>query len=121
MAGLDKDRHLANHLNVTAVFKALADPTRRQVLQLLRSGPKSAGELADHFPVSKPTMSAHFAVLREAGLVDSDKQGKTLMYRLKMSVLEEALMEFSGLLGLDLSQRAEKTPRSATLRKASTK
>jgi DNA-binding transcriptional ArsR family regulator len=106
---------------VTAVFKALADPTRRQVLQLLRQGPKSAGELADHFPVSKPTMSAHFAVLREAGLVDSDKQGKTLMYRLKMSVLEEALMEFSGLLGLDLSQRAEKTSRSATLRKASTK
>ena len=106
---------------MTAVFKALADPTRRQVLQLLRQGPKSAGELADHFPVSKPTMSAHFAVLREAGLVDSDKQGKTLMYRLKMSVLEEALMEFSGLLGLDLSQRAEKTSRSATLRKASTK
>jgi DNA-binding transcriptional ArsR family regulator len=106
---------------VTAVFKALADPTRRQVLQLLRRGPKSAGELADHFPVSKPTMSAHFGVLREAGLVDSDRQGKTLMYRLKMSVLEEALMEFSGLLGLDLSQRAEKGPRPATLRKASTK
>jgi len=103
------------------VFKALADPTRRQVLQLLRQGPKSAGELADHFPVSKPTMSAHFAVLREAGLVDSDKQGKTLMYRLKMSVLEEALMEFSGLLGLDLSQRREKSARPATLRKASTK
>ena len=106
---------------MTTVFKALADPTRRQVLQLLRQGPKSAGELADHFPVSKPTMSAHFAVLREAGLVDSDKQGKTLMYRLKMSVLEEALMEFSGLLGLDLSQRAEKASRPAALRKASTK
>jgi len=106
---------------VTAVFKALADPTRRQVLQLLRQGPKSAGELADQFPVSKPTMSAHFAVLREAGLVDSEKQGKNLMYRLKMSVLEEALMEFSGLLGLDLSQRAEKTPRPAPLRKAPTK
>ena len=103
------------------MFKALADPTRRQVLQLLRQGPKSAGELADQFPVSKPTMSAHFAVLREAGLVDSEKQGKNLMYRLKMSVLEEALMEFSGLLGLDLSQRAEKTSRPAPLRKASTK
>ena len=106
---------------MSKVFKALADPTRRQVLQLLRQGPKSAGELADQFPVSKPTMSAHFAVLREAGLVDSDKQGKTLMYRLKMSVLEEALMEFSGLLGLDLSRRSDKTPEAATLRKASTK
>ena len=106
---------------MNAVFKALADPTRRQVLQLLRQGPKSAGELAEHFPVSKPTMSAHFAVLREAGLVDSSKQGRAIVYRLKMSVLEEALMEFSGLLGLDLSQRADKTSPSAALRKASTK
>ena len=68
---------------MSTVFKALADPTRRHVLQLLRQGPKSAGELAEHFPVSKPTMSAHFAVLREAGLVDSDKQGKAVMYRLR--------------------------------------
>jgi DNA-binding transcriptional ArsR family regulator len=108
---------------VSSVFKALADPTRRQVLQLLRQGPKSAGELADHFPVSKPTMSAHFAVLREAGLVDSRKQGKAIIYRLRMSVLEEALMEFSQLLGLDLSQRAEKVSARAipTLRKGITK
>jgi DNA-binding transcriptional ArsR family regulator len=121
IAPLDTSRYLANHLNVSNVFKALADPTRRQVLHLLRQGPKSAGELSDHFPVSKPTMSAHFAVLREAGLVDSDKQGKTIMYRLKMSVLEEALMEFSGLLGLDLSKRASGAPTAAPLRKASLK
>lgn len=89
------------------MFKALADPTRRQVLQMLREGPKSAGELAEHFPVSKPTMSAHFAVLREAGLVDSAKQGKTVIYRLRMSVLEEALMEFSRLLGLNLGHRTK--------------
>ena len=103
------------------MFKALADPTRRHVLQLLRQGPKSAGELSEHFPVSKPTMSAHFNVLREAGLVDSDKQGKTIMYRLKMSVLEEALMEFSELLGLNLGQRAESASDHAPLRKAPTK
>lgn len=89
------------------VFKALADPTRRQVLQLLREGPKSAGELADHFPVSKPTMSAHFAVLREAGLVQSEKHGKGVIYRLRMSVLEEALLEFTRLFGLDLTARTE--------------
>jgi DNA-binding transcriptional ArsR family regulator len=118
---LDKNRQLANHLNVSTVFKALADPTRRQVLQLLRQGPKSAGELAEYFPVSKPTMSAHFAVLREAGLVDSAKQGKAIIYRLKMSVLEEALMEFSELLGLNLAQRAGRTSGHATLRKASAK
>ncbi len=55
------------------VFKALSDPTRRQVLEMLRHGPKSAGELADAFDVSKPTMSAHFAVLREAGLVTIER------------------------------------------------
>jgi DNA-binding transcriptional ArsR family regulator len=93
---------------VNTVFKAIADPTRRQVLHLLRRGPRSAGELADHFPVSKPTMSAHFAVLREAGLIDSHKQGKAVIYRLRMSVLEEALMEFSGLLGLNLRKATTK-------------
>ncbi len=98
---------------MSIVFKALADPTRRRVLQLLREGPKSAGDLADHFPVSKPTMSAHFAVLREAGLVQSDKHGKAIIYRLKMSVLEEALMEFSQLLRLDLTQRTETAPIAA--------
>ena len=118
---LDKNRQLANHLNVSTVFKALADPTRRQVLQLLRQGPKSAGELAESFPVSKPTMSAHFAVLRAAGLVDSAKQGKAIIYRLKMSVLEEALMEFSQLLGLNLAQRAGKASGGALLRKAPNK
>ncbi|MGH9176845.1 MAG: autorepressor SdpR family transcription factor [Vicinamibacterales bacterium] len=90
-----------------SVFKALSDPTRRCVLQLLRQGPKSAGELAEQFPVSKPTMSAHFAVLREAGLVQSDKHGKAIIYQLRMSVLEEALMEFTQLLGLDLTHRAD--------------
>ena len=102
---------------MSTVFKALADPTRRRVLQLLRQGPKSAGELAEHFPVSKPTMSAHFAVLREAGLVDSEKHGKALIYRLKMSVLEEALMEFTQLLGLNLTQRAKASSARAALRK----
>ena len=105
---------------MSTVFKALADPTRRSVLQLLRQGPKSAGELAEHFPVSKPTMSAHFAVLREAGLVDSEKRGKAIIYRLRMSVLEEALMEFTQLLGLNLTQRAKSSSARAVLRKGTT-
>ena len=81
---------------MNAVFKALSDPTRRHVLELLRDRPMTAGELADHFPVSKPTMSAHFAVLREANLVDVQKDGKALIYRLKLSVLEDALLGFVG-------------------------
>ena len=83
---------------MNAVFKALSDPTRRHVLELLRNGPMSAGDLADHFPVSKPTMSAHFAILREADLVDVQKLGKAVIYRLKLSVLEEALLGFVGAL-----------------------
>lgn len=79
------------------IFKALADPTRRKVLELLRERPMTAGELSDHFPVSRPTMSAHFAVLREADLIDSLKIGTTITYQLKLSVLEDALLGFARL------------------------
>ncbi|MBO9624429.1 MAG: winged helix-turn-helix transcriptional regulator [Sphingomonas sp.] len=85
---------------MTQVFKALSDPTRRRVLQLLRNGPMSAGELCAHFDVSKPTMSAHFAVLREADLVHAEKAGKSVLYHLKLSVLEEALLGFAHSFGL---------------------
>jgi DNA-binding transcriptional ArsR family regulator len=85
---------------MSRVFKALSDPTRRRVLQLLRAGPMSAGDLADQFVVSKPTMSAHFAVLREADLVQVEKAGKSVIYHLKLSVLEEALMGFAQTFGL---------------------
>ncbi len=81
------------------IFKALADPTRRKVLELLRQRPMTAGELAGHFPVSRPTMSAHFAVLREADLIESLKIGTTITYQLKLSVLEDALLGFVGLFG----------------------
>ena len=91
---------------MSGVFRALADPTRRQVLAHLRERPMSAGELADKFDVSKPTMSAHFNVLREAGLIDATKHGKSIIYRLKMSVLEEALMGLAQTVGLDLANAA---------------
>lgn len=79
---------------MSQVFKALSDPTRRRVLHLLRQGPMSAGDLADQFDVSKPTMSAHFAVLKEADLVHAEKVGKSVIYHLKLSVLEDALLGF---------------------------
>jgi DNA-binding transcriptional ArsR family regulator len=87
------------------VFKALSDPTRRRVLQLLRERPMSAGELSDHFAVSKPTMSAHFAVLQQAGLIDAEKSGRTIIYRLVMSVLEEALLGFAQTFGWGLASK----------------
>ena len=68
-------------------------------LQLLRERPMSAGELSDHFPVSKPTMSAHFAVLQEAGLIESEKCGRTIVYGLVLSVLEETLFGFAQTFG----------------------
>jgi DNA-binding transcriptional ArsR family regulator len=83
------------------VFKALADPTRRRVLELLREGSLTAGELSGQFPVSKPTMSAHFSVLQEAGLIEAEKDGRAVFYRLKMSVLEDALLGFADALGID--------------------
>jgi|SRR6478609_1649612 len=96
---------------MASVFKAISDPTRRQVLQLLRQGPMSAGELSDHFDVSKPTMSAHFAVLREAGLVGSEKNGKIVTYWLNATVLEDALLAFAGALDLNLTPSRAKAPR----------
>jgi ArsR family transcriptional regulator len=98
---------------MSGVFRALADPTRRRVLALLREKPMSAGDLAEQFDVSKPTMSAHFTVLREAGLIGAAKNGKSIIYQLRMSVLEEALMGLAQTVGLDLgaaaSERKEET------------
>ena len=82
------------------VFKALSDPTRRRILQLLRERPMTAGELASHFPMHKATMSAHFSVLREADLIAADKHGKSITYRLRLSVLEDALLAFADSFGL---------------------
>jgi DNA-binding transcriptional ArsR family regulator len=91
---------------MSGVFKALADPTRRKILQLLKARPMTAGEISEHFEVSKPTMSAHFAVLREAELVGSEKDGKHVTYWLNASVLEEALLAFTDALGLDMTVRS---------------
>lgn len=77
---------------MSEVYRALADPTRRRILELLRSREMSAGDIANHFQLAKPTLSGHFAVLREAGLVSPEKTGTTIIYRLNLSVLEEALM-----------------------------
>jgi DNA-binding transcriptional ArsR family regulator len=98
---------------MSQVFKALADPTRRRVLQLLQKGPMGAGELADHFDVTKPTMSAHFAVLVSANLIQAEKQGRSITYRLKMSVLEEALLGFAQAFGIQLSGAERPRPAKA--------
>lgn len=84
-------------MGINAVFEALSHPVRRKVLALLKSGPKSAGELADHFELSRPTLSVHFAKLKEADLVAVERQGTSLVYHLNTSVLEQALADVLSL------------------------
>lgn len=84
---------------MNTVFEALAHPTRRAILETLKSGAKTAGEIAEAFDVSKPTMSGHFAKLKEAGLIHADPHGTSIVYSINMSVLEEAVMGFMGRFG----------------------
>lgn len=73
------------------VFKAIADPTRREILRLLRHEEMSAGDVAARFDMTKPTMSHHFAVLKAAGLITSRRDGQTIWYALDTTVLEDVL------------------------------
>jgi ArsR family transcriptional regulator len=72
-------------------FKALADPTRREILRLLRKGEMTAGELAQRFDTTKPTLSHHFAVLKDADLVTARREGPTIWYSLNTTVLEDVV------------------------------
>ena len=88
-------------------FKALADPTRRQILRLLRRGELTAGELADHFGISKPSMSHHFAVLKQADLVAARRNGQQIYYALNTTVVEDLLAAV-----WELFPRRSRTPRT---------
>jgi ArsR family transcriptional regulator len=70
-------------------FRALADPTRREILRLLREGPKTSGEIAERFPTSWPTVSRHLAVLRDAGLILSERNGQQILYELNTTVFQD--------------------------------
>jgi ArsR family transcriptional regulator len=70
-------------------FKAISDPTRRQILSLLRDGEMTAGDLAGHFAMSKPTMSHHFAVLADADLIRRRREGQTIWYSLNTTVMQD--------------------------------
>lgn len=80
-------------------FKALSDPTRREILKLLQDGPLSAGEITAHFDMTGATISHHLAILRDAGLVLDEKRGKFIYYELNTSVVDELLGWLTGLKG----------------------
>jgi ArsR family transcriptional regulator len=83
--------------SLTAAFKAIADPTRREILHLLRKEEMTAGDVAGRFDMSKPTMSHHFSVLKEAGLITSRREGQTIWYALNTTVLEDVLAWTMGM------------------------
>ena len=94
------------HMNV--LFRALDDPTRRRILDLLGARDHTAGELADAFTLGKPTVSHHLALLRQAGLVSAHKEGQSIRYRLEATVLDECLSWFMTLI--ERGQRPRSKP-----------
>lgn len=77
-------------------FKALADPTRRRILELLRDGDLTAGEIAEHFDISKPSLSHHLATLKSAGLVSDERRGQNIVYSLNTTVMQDLIGWFLG-------------------------
>lgn len=80
------------------VWKALADPTRRRILELLRKGDMNAGDIAAQFDVSKPTISNHLNILKSADLVDSVKKGQNIIYSINTSVFEDIMSALAGFV-----------------------
>lgn len=76
---------------IQRTLSALADPTRREILKLLKRGERSAGEIAERFDISNPAISRHLAVLRDAELVEIERDGKRIIYRLNTPPLEDIL------------------------------
>jgi DNA-binding transcriptional ArsR family regulator len=86
-------------LMVSMVFKALADPTRRKILRLLQKKDMTAGEIADQFNISKPSISHHLNILKQSGLVLDERKGQFILYSLNMTVFQELISWFSEISG----------------------
>ena len=86
-------------MRMNEAFKALSDPTRREIVRLLRGGEMTAGELAEHFDMSKPSVSHHFAKLKEADLITARRDGQQIYYALNTTVVEDLLTVFLDLFG----------------------
>ena len=86
-------------MSLHTTLRALADPTRREILELLKAGRMSAGEIADHFPVTGASISRHLSVLKEADLIRDTREGKFIYYDLNTSVLEEIMLWITQLKG----------------------
>ena len=86
-------------MSLQDTLKALGDPTRREILQMLRSGSKSAGEISEKFDITAAAISRHLSVLKDADLIRDQRDGKFIIYTLNTSVLEDVLLWVSNLKG----------------------
>ncbi len=86
-------------MSLQQTLKALSDPTRREILNLLKSGKKSAGEISDRFDITAAAISRHLSVLKEADLIEDTRDGKYIFYELNTSVLEEIMLWITELKG----------------------
>ena len=86
-------------MGIQDTLRALADPTRREIMNLLKSGRRSAGEITDQFPITAAAISRHLSVLKEAELIRDHREGKYIFYELNTSVLEEIMLWFTELKG----------------------
>ena len=86
-------------MSLQNTMKALADPVRREILNMLKKGRLSAGEITEHFDITAAAVSRHLSVLKEAGLIFDNREGKFIFYELNTSVLEEVLLWLSELKG----------------------
>ena len=86
-------------MGLQQTLKALADPTRREILNLLKQGQLSAGAITDHFDITAAAISRHLSVLREADLIEDTREGKYIFYQLNASVLEEIMLWITDLKG----------------------
>jgi len=86
-------------MGLQQTLKALSDPTRREILNLLKKGKLSAGEITDHFQITAAAISRHLSVLREADLIEDTREGKYIFYELNASVLEEIMLWIAELKG----------------------
>ena len=86
-------------MGLQQTLKALADPTRREILNLLKKGKLSAGEITEHFDITGAAISRHLSVLKEADLIEDTREGKYIFYQLNTSVLEEIMLWITDLKG----------------------
>jgi ArsR family transcriptional regulator len=93
-------------MSLAHAFRALGDPTRREILRLLREGDLVAGDVAGHFDISWPSVSRHLKVLEGAGLVSSSRRGGNVVYSLQTSVLEDVATEIADMAGVGRPARA---------------